>query len=464
MSITGLLNIGRSSLQVNQTALQVTSNNIANVNTPGYSRQKLILETTRPFMTGAGAIGTGVRAVEISRVYDRFLSFQAKSEREDYGRLSAEKDSISQVEDIFNEISGSGIKERLADFFNSIQDLSNNAGGYAERSQVLAKGEDLSYAIRSKATDLKTVRNTIDNDVRNKIGDINTITAGIADLNEKIAGQEMGGGKANDLRDKRDGLMADLSNLIDYNAIEDQSGQVSIFVGKGNVLVEGKNYNTLTGVVNAANDNLTDIHISNGSGTTNLTADISGGSLKGLLNVRDTDIPGFLDRLNSFASNLITEFNNQHALGSDLNGAAGGQFFSTPTAGNEAGTISVAITDPNKIAAAAFPSGGAADNRNALLLGEIRSKGIAALGNSNLDSYYGAMVSDIGIRSQQASKGFEFQKFTKEQVETRMDSVSGVSLDEEAADLIKFQRAYEAAAKLIAVGDEIMQTILDLKR
>lgn len=459
MSISDLFNLGRTSLQVNQYALQVTSHNIANVNTPGYSRQQLVVETGRPFDTSVGSIGSGVRGQEVKRVYDRFLSFQAKGEREGYGRLSSEKDSISQVEDIFNEVSGSGIKERLADFFNSIQDLSNNAGGYTERSQVLAKANTLSYIIRSKASALSTLRTNVDSAIKDKIADVNTIASQIADLNGKIAAQESSGSSANDLRDNRDKLMADLSGLIDYNSVEDQFGQVSVFVGKGALLVEGKGYNSLAGVLNV--DNLTDIKI---NGSTNITSDINGGELGGLLNARDVDIAGFQSRLNSFASNLITEFNSRHALGSDLNGAAGGQFFSTPTAGNEAGTISVAVTDPNKIAAAAIPSGGSADNRNALLLAEIQSKGIAALGNSTLDSYYGAMVSDIGIRSQQASRSFEFQKFTKDQLETRIDSVSGVSIDEEAANLIKFQRAFEASAKLITTADEMMQTILELKR
>lgn len=462
MSINGILNIGRSSLQVNQTALQVTSHNIANVNTPGYTRQRLIVEPTSPFMTGAGAIGTGVRAGDIRRVYDRFLTFQAKSEREGYGRLSAEKDSISQVEDIFNEVSGSGIKERLADFFNSIQDLSNNAGGYTERSQVLAKANTLTYTIRSKASALSTLRTNIDSEIKSKMQDVNTIAAEIADLNGKIAAQESGGSPANDLRDNRDKLMADLSNLIDYNSIEDRFGQVSIFVGKGSLLVEGKGYNALTGVVNGSN--LTDITISGGGGSTNITSDISGGELGGLLNVRDGDIADYQNRLNTFASALVNEFNSQHALGFDINGVAGGQFFSTPTVGNEAATISVAITDPNEIAAAGPPPNGPGDNRNALLLTGLQDTGIASLGNTSLDSYYGAIVSDVGIRSQQASRSYEFQNFTKEQLETRIDSISGVSIDEEAANLIKFQRAFEASAKLITTADEIMQTILELKR
>lgn len=461
MSINGIFNIGRNALNVNQTALQVTGNNIANVNTPGYSRQSLVIETTTPFMTGAGPIGTGVRAEQISRVYDRFLSFQVSGERENNGRLSEEKDSMSQVEGIFNEVSGSGIKDNLSKFFNSFKDLSNNAGGYAERSQVLSNADALTYTIRTKAEDLNTLRSSADSGIISKIGEINNITTQVADLNQKVAAQELNGSNANDLRDKRDSVMSKLSELINYRSIEDSLGRVSIFVGKGNPLVEGNNSFKLSGVLNSSN--LTDIAIDNGSGVVNITADISGGGLKGLLNVRDVDIPGIQNRLNSFAANLVSEFNTQHIAGYGLDGSTGLNFFSV-TSGNEAATISLAITNPNKIAAAAAIPVGPADNRNALLLAGIEDKVIPALGNATLDSYYTSLITDVGSRSQQASKSFDYQKFTKDQLETRMASVSGVNLDEEAANLIKFQKSYQASAKLITTADEMMQTILDLKR
>lgn len=471
MSIGGLLNIGRGALQVNQTALQVTGHNIANVNTPGYSRQRVGLETTTPFATGAGIIGTGVRAQEVSRVYDRFLAFQVKGERENFGTLSSEKDTIARVEEILNEVSGSGLKDKLAAFFNSLKDLSNNAGGYAERAQVLSNADLLAYTIKSKATDLSTLRTSIDNDVKSTVSDVNSLASQIADLNGKIAEQELSGASANDLRDKRDGFMAELSGLINYNYVEDNSGEVTIFVGKGTPLVDGIRYNVLSTVANAANSNLADVYITSGSGSTNITSDISSGELKGLLNVRDSVIPGYQTRLNTLTANIASEVNTQHALGYDLNGAlgsVGSPFgFFTVTAGNEAATISLAVTDTNKIAAAAanpLTTSGPADNGNVLLLAGIQDKSIAALGNTNLDSYYNAMVADIGTRAQSASKSYEFQKFTKDQLETRIESVSGVSMDEEASNLIKFQRAYQASAKLITTADELLQTILDLNR
>ncbi len=466
MSINGLLNIGRSSLQVNQTALQVTGHNIANVNTPGYTRQRVGIETTTPFVTGAGVIGTGVRAQEVTRVYDRFLAFQIKGERENFGALSSKKDTIARVEEIFNELSGSGLKDKLTAFFNSLKDLSNNAGSYAERAQVLSNADLLAYTIKSKATDLSTLRTSIDNDVKSTVSDVNSLASQIADLNGKIADQELSGASANDLRDRRDGLMADLSGLINYNYVEDNSGQVTIFVGKGTPLVDGIRYNALSTVVNAANSNLADVYISSGSGSTKITSDISSGKLKGLLNVRDSVITGYQTRLNTLTANLAGEINAQHALGYGLDGSTGLPLFSV-TAGSEAATISLAVTDTNKIAAAAanpLTNSGPADNGNALLLAGIQDKSIAALGNTNIDTYYNAMVTDIGARSQSASKGFEYQKFTRDQLETRIESVSGVSMDEEASNLIKFQRAYQASAKLITTADELLLTILDLKR
>lgn len=469
MSISSLTNIAVGALNVNQTALQVTGHNIANVNTPGYSRQSVVIETATPFATGAGVIGTGVRALDVSRVYDRFLSFQVKGEREDYGALSSEKETISQVEGIFNEISGSSLKENLSAFFNSLSDLSNNAGGYVERSQVLSKASSLVYDINSKASDLSTFRTSVDNGVKNAVSDVNRIASEIADLNVRIAGQELGGlAKANDLRDSRELLMGDLAGLINYNSVEDNRGQVSIFVGKGSPLVYGKSYNALSTVINPANGNMSDVQISSGAGNTNITADISGGNLKGLLNARDTVITDYQNRLNTLTANLATEVNAQHAVGYGLDGSTGQPFFSV-TVGNEAATISVAITDTNKIAAAGtapvFPATtpGPSDNGNVLLLAGIQDKSIAALGNTTLDSYYNRIVTDIGSKSQAVSNSYKYQKFSKEQLETRIQSVSGVSMDEEAANLIKFQRAYQASAKLITTADELMQIILGLK-
>lgn len=460
MSISDLFNLGRTSLQVNQYALQVTSHNIANVNTPGYSRQQLVVETGHPFDTSAGSIGSGVRGQEVKRVYDRFLSYQMKGEEEEYGRLSEEKDLIARVEDIFNELSNSGIRDRLAEFFNSLKELSNNAGSYSERSQVLAKADTLTQTIRNKASDLKSLQNNIDTGIKDAIGDVNTIIAQIADLNVKISDMESAGSNANDFRDKRDALMSDLSELIDYDYFEDSTGQVAISVGKGNMLVEGKNYNALSDITN--DSNFTDIEISNGSLTTNITSDISDGRLKGLLNVRDGDIAGFLDKLNTFAKAIKDEFNTQHEAGYDLNSAAGGQFFDA-TAGDEAATISLLITDTDQIAAASSSAGGSADNRNALLLAGIQDKTMPSL-STTLDSYYSGIVADVGTRSQLASRNFGYQNFSKEQLESRIEAIAGVSLDEEAANLIKFQRAFEASAKLITTADEMMQTILELKR
>lgn len=460
MSISDVFNIGRTSLQINQYVLQTTSHNIANVNTPGYSRQRLIVETGPSFDTSVGSIGSGVRGQEVQRVYDRFLAYQMKGEEEEYGRLSEENELIARVEDVFNELSNSGIGDRLAEFFNSLKELSSNAGNYSERSQVLAKADTLAYAIRSKASDLKSLQNNIDTGIKGAITDVNTIVAQIADLNVKISGTEAAGSNANDFRDKREALMSDLSELIDYDYFEDGNGQVVISVGKGSMLVAGKNYNTLSDVTNSPN--FADIEISNGSLTTNITSDISGGRLKGLLNVRDNDIAGFLDKLNTFAQALKDEFNTQHEAGYDLNGAAGGQFFDA-TAGDEAATISLLITDTDRIAAASSATGGSADNRNVLLLAEIQDKTISSL-NTTLDSYYSGIIADVGTRSQLASKNFEYQSFSKDQLESRIEAIAGVSLDEEAANLIKFQRAFEASAKLITTADEMMQTILDLKR
>lgn len=466
MSINSLFNIGNGALQLNQLALQTTGHNIANVNAQGYSRQRVYAETETPFMSEVGPLGAGVRAKEINRVYDRFLNYQIKGERQNYGRLGGEKDAMARVEGIFNELAGTGISDGLAKFFSAVKDLSNNPSGVIERSQVLSNAGSLTAIINKKASDLVALRNTIDSDIGNGMRDINAIAAQIADLNGKIAGQEVGGGNANDLRDKRDSLMADLSKVIDFDTFEDSSGQVSIFVGRGNLLVDRNRYNTLSGVPNGANANLQDIYISNGGTNINITSFIQAGRLKGLVNIRDVTAPDFQNRLNTFAKALADNFNTQHAAGFGLDGSTGLNFFST-TAGNEAATISVAVTDKNRIAAAAAnptTTSGPGDNGNALLLVGVQSTKYAALGNAVLSDYYHTMISDAGIRSQSSIKSYEFQGITVQQLENGIQSVSGVSMDEEAMNLQKFQKAFQASAKVITTADELLQTILNIKR
>ena len=237
----GVLSTGTSALLTQQRAINVTGTNIANVNTPGYSRQRVNLQTTTPVQTAFGMMTFGVTSTGIERVYDRFLGVQLNSENANLGRWEAQKGMLERVEVVFDESGGYGLNQALSDFWKAWQDLSLNPSGNTERSIVAATSQTVADAIRKKYNDLEQVKDDIDVAVKGGVEAVNRLTAQIADLNQKIARTESGGTNANDYRDSRDLVLKQLSELIDIKSFEDADGQVVVSVADGRPLVESGN-------------------------------------------------------------------------------------------------------------------------------------------------------------------------------------------------------------------------------
>ncbi len=238
-TIPGLLSIGSNALMVQQKGIYVTGNNIANVNTPGYSRQRLNMSTDVPVNTGSGPLGSGVTANEIERVYDRFLGVQINNETQSLGQWEARKDSLERVEMIFNESGGYGLNHVMSEFWNAWQDLTNNPSGSVERTVLLAKSEMLTATLSKNYEDLQNIQQDIDANLEGAVDEINRLSENTVDLNQKIIQMESGGHAANDYRDQRDLVLKKLSKLIDIDSYEDNTGAVTVSVGSGQVLVEG---------------------------------------------------------------------------------------------------------------------------------------------------------------------------------------------------------------------------------
>lgn len=463
--IFGIFSIGRLALLANQSALAVTSQNIANVNTLGYSRQEAVFEATPPTQTGAGPIGAGVQIGEIRRVVDRFIENQILGEQSGLGGYQVDQSILSRLESLFNDSQGTGLQQILNEFFAAIQDLSNNPQGLTERSMVLSKARTLAQQFVTANAQLQQIRKDLNSDIGGTIGTVNSLAARIAGLNRRISQAELAGPQANDLRDERGRLLNELAGQINISTFEDDLGQVTVMIAGGKPLVEADRAYALRGVADPGNSGFVNIEFVPGGGTpTDITASIAGGRLKSLLDLRDGIVPGTMNQLDQLASGIIAEFNAQHQLGFDLNGAAGGDFFvSTPVGASAAGTMAVAITDTDLIAAASA-AGAPGDNGNALLLAQLQNKSVAALGNASFQEFYSSFVGDIGAQSQSAQWNLSAQEAIMQQLSAQRETVSGVSLDEEMTNLIRFQRAFQAAAQLITVADEMMQTILTMKR
>ena len=464
MDIFGVLNMGSKALTVQQKGIYVTGNNIANVNTPGYSRQRLNLSSDVPLNTGIGPVGSGVTANEIERVYDRFLGVQINNETQSLGQWEAYKDSVERVEMVFDESGGYGLNQVMSEFWNSWQDLTNNPSGSIERTVIVAKSEMLTATLSQKYEDLQQIQRDIDSNIEGAVGEINRLSENLVDLNQKIIQSELGGHTANEYRDQRDLVLKELSELINISSFEDANGGTTVSVGSGQALVEGTHTYSLSTQPDASGHR--DITWIDSSGNSVIISDdISKGKLKGWLDARDVDINDSLNKLDTLAQDLMAAVNPLHANGYGLDNINGRDFFTIEaTAAATAAGIqvnSLIAADTNRIAAAegADKPG---DNRNAIAIAKLRDMPTMNGSTVTFGAYYDSMVSDAGLAVQQATSYYDHQSQMVRQVENYRESISGVSIDEETVNLIKYQKAYQAAAKLINTADEMMETILSM--
>ncbi len=557
--IYGVLNLAGNALLTQQKAISVTGNNIANVNTPGYSRQKLMLENKTPVQSSVGPMGTGVEAVSVERVYDRFLGVQINSESESLGRWETQKNGLELAEVIFDESGEFGLSQSINEFWGAWQDLTNNPSGYNERVVLQAKSEVMTGTFNRIYSDLQNALEGFDASIEGAVEEINQLSQQIAGLNQKIIEVEATGYSANDYRDQRDLALKKLAGLIDINSFEDATGKVTVSTGTGQTLVESNSSRNLTTQVNGFG--FKDIAWVGPDGTTvNITGNISNGKLKGWLEARDVDIRGYMRQLDILAEGLMERVNNLHLAGYGLDGSTGNDFFTGiatasgsmdslltitaepggtgnirvtlvggGTAGAETvttdavtGDIQIAIEDGvstrddikaalelhsgidtvdvgvggatpwdlsagtntaalaggssaeaiqvnvaistnlDLIAASSTSAGIPGNNDQAIAIANLQHA-LSMNGNSStFDDFYNSLVSKVGGDVQNANAYFNHQSDMVIQLENRRESISGVSLDEEMINLIKFQTAYNAAAKLVTTADELLQTVLDM--
>jgi flagellar hook-associated protein 1 FlgK len=462
ISLNSALYIGRDALMTQQLSISVTGQNIANVNTPGYSRQRVNLES-KVINSAQGPIGTGVMAKGILRIYDQFLNARLQEEVQQQGRWKAQNQSMQQVEIVFDESSGYGLSQHMSRFWNSWQDLSLNPSGYAERKSLATSSEDLASNFQEKYRALDQIQKDMDARITAATDEINSMASQITNLNDKILRLEMNGSTANDFRDQRDLLISQLSEKINFSTNEDTQGRVTLTLRDGKDLVGSPPFGKLTTAVNASG--YKDIVWDSEPGIP-INESISAGNLRGWMNVRDSLVPEYKDQLDTLARQIIQEVNAVHAAGQGLDGSTGTNFFS----GDSASTIQVnpdVLADVNKIAAAAgdvSPDMIKGDNTQAIAIASLQNKLTMGGNSATFNTYYGALVSRVGTDVMNASLNLEHHALTVEQMENYRESVSGVSLDEEMVNLVKYQQGYSAAAKLIDSVREMMDTVINMVR
>lgn len=587
--MSGLLATSLSGLMAAQRSLETVQNNISNVNTEGYSRQRVEQSTNMSQLTGDGYVGQGVSVNNISRSYDQFITKQLNSSLSAFGEADQYQQLSTRVDNLMADPS-TGIATVLNSFFNAANEVANDPTSIPSRQVLLANADTLAQSLNTMSSQFEAIRTQNNNDMSSKVNDINSLAKSIADLNVQISsglGKGQGLKQPNDLLDKQDALISKLAAIVNVSVVHQTDGSSSVFIGNGQALVLKNGAAEFTTFQSQSDPSKLGIGIKTMMGTNDITGQISGGSLGGALRFRDEVLDSAQQQLGRVAVGLAMSVNSLHKSGYDLAGNQGIDLFSgvttvpvlasplnigkanvtasfqdpnvtqgavgnldysdfsltyaggtsysltrirdsqvinltgtetVPASGvftlsattanaslpginmqvdmsggkalslgdqflirptyTAAQTIGVNITDPRKIAAATnveidpvtklpvsiikgpMPS----DNRNALKLAALQNTRGMVGGNASLNDTYGQIVSSVGSLTQAAQVSSSAQQTLLNQAKGSREGLSGVNLDEEAANLIKFQQAYQASAQSIAVVKSLFDTLIGAVR
>jgi flagellar hook-associated protein 1 FlgK len=466
MGITSILNIARNALFAQQTSLQVLSNNIANVNTKGYARQEAVLAEADAVMTESGLlIGNGVRIAKVASHYDKYLEYTLAKQYTSLEEQKTYQKFFSRIESVLDE-TNSRLTSNITAFFNSWQSLSADPLSTIARADVALKATNLCQGIRNTYGELKNLQIETDNNVASEVTRINNLTASIAALNQKTYESSAGGTESASFASQRLMALQELSGKLDLQYFEDENGGLTVMTASGKLLVEKGISYELTAEKTGA-DNFYHVYWKGSSvNSIDITNSIRGGTLKSLIDLRDTQLTGFIDDINDLAQSLMTEVNAVHVAGYNPGGTTGVNFFQNMTQDYAANLdLSDEIrTDVNYIAVTSSASN-ASNNDIALAIAALGSADVTIGGKTTTYVTYSASIaSTIGNLSQNAQSLAEYQQNLMDMVSNQRESISGVSIDEEMSNLIKFQYAYQAAARLINTADTLMSALMEIGR
>jgi flagellar hook-associated protein 1 len=476
-STFGGLSIGISGAWAQQKALDVTGQNISNVNTPGYSRQGITHATSAPTRYGISGngnvmnVGTGVDVQEIRQYRDYFLDQKLKRENTNLGYWDARKSSIEELETIFNDNSEDGLQTVMDDFWNSWSQLSKPGGGLTARASVKENAIAFVETVKNIDAMLTNFRKNRNNEIKENVDRLNVITSSVAELNYNIKRVEASGVVANDARDQREALVNELSKMVNIQVIDGANYNIAV---EGLQVVSGDNSTPLVAVPDASDDGYYSIKW----GRTMENININSGSIKALIDTRDELVHGFRNRLNEFVKGVAGEVNELHHSGYG-NVDATQRYMFVNSKDNTITGLDISnigfnpeLEDVNNIAAAKLaPPGNYEDNRNALEISEWRLKDVfndteykgvlSPDGKYNFDEFYRSIISDIGLEGNKAANAADAQNLLVEQVEYKRQALMAVSLDEEMSNLIKFEHSYNAAARIVNAMDEMIDIVVN---
>jgi flagellar hook-associated protein 1 len=349
MGTGSLIAVGSRAMFASYASLQTTSNNIANANTAGYSRQQVALETAQSQLTGFGYFGQGVNVTTVTRSHDDFLTREVAATRSVAAGDKTRSEQLQQLEKVF-ATGEQGLGYAVGKLFNAFADVASKPQDSSSRQVVLARTSEVASRFRSASDQIDAIQSGITQDLKASVSQVNAMTKQIASLNQKIAGAQISGHTANDLLDQREEVISQLSDLIAVNTVEADDGTVSVSVGGGRPLVFGVHSAELTTVPDRYDPSRLQVGVLEGSIARELPAGLlGGGSVSALLTFQNVDMVDARNRIGQLAAAVTQQLNDQQALGLDLTNQAGGAMLSvgaprTLAASSNTGTATVGVS------------------------------------------------------------------------------------------------------------------------
>jgi flagellar hook-associated protein 1 FlgK len=453
MSISSLTNIARSALIAQETAIQVTGQNIANAQTPGYSRQTLALSASTPNYTANGALGSGVSITSITRNRDTLLDQQYRTQSGPASGFQERSTLLGQIQDVYGEPSSTGLANTMDNFFNSWSELASNPADPSAKAVVQQAGAQLATTFNSYATQLSNIAANTRTGLTNSIAQVNTITSQIAAMNTQITAASSSGASPNDLMDQRDQMLDQLSQMVAITVSGNKDGSDQVNIG-GISIVNGK---AATALSLGGGIPLT-ISTANGDAIPSV-----GGQIGAMLTVANVDLPAAQNGLDALASSIITDVNTQHAAGWSPPAGTGVDFFDSSPANASAQNmrLSTTVAADSSTIATGTAANAAGDNTIALAIAGLQNFSPTAPGNS-FNGAYTSLVNSVANAKNSSDSSSTVYQTLQQQADTQRQSVSGVDTDEELTAMISQQQAYVAAAKLVETIQAMSAALLSI--
>ncbi len=484
MGVGNLLEIGRTGMQTAQQSMQTTSNNIANANTPGYSRQRVILSPLRLTNPLSMSTPVGVDVQKIVRVHDDFVQNRLHDESATYGHAKARQEALEDVESVMTT-RGNQLNENIQKFFNDVRTLSLHPSDKTVRSIVLDSASNVAGSFKEIGESLEQFSHEIDIKLQVKLNEVNDRSNELASLNDNIATLEAKGQPASELKDRRDQVVQKLSQMLGVQHTVDEHGNANLVLAGVGPIVVGKHASSLVlgHLPNRDDVNRSHLELLLKTGHTlhQVTSALRGGEIGGTLQARDEVIRPILGQLDNQAYHFAEAVNRVHEKGTGLNGSQGVHLFEVPDDPRfSALRIQVSkriLENPDMLAAGKTGQGG--DNRIALEISDLQDKPVVPMSiqgapgpegekgvaesSDTFSNSVNNMIAHVGVLAQGANQDVSHQEAILNQLNNYRESISGVSLEEEAIHLMQFQHLFQASAKTLRVGDECLQTLMKLK-